>query len=71
MFKYKIDVLAALKAAGYNTNRLRIEKILSEGTIQKLRHKKLISIVSLERICDILDKEPGEIIGRRKEDEEV
>lgn len=69
MLKYKINVLEELKSAGYNTNRLRSEKILSESTIQKLRHGILISIVSLERICDILEKEPGEIIERRKEDE--
>ena len=31
---YKIDILAALKEAGYNTNRLRKEKLLSEGVIQ-------------------------------------
>ena len=34
--KYKIDMLAALKDAGYNTTRLRREKLLSESTIQAL-----------------------------------
>lgn len=29
--KYKIDVLEALKAAGYTTYKLRQEKILGEG----------------------------------------
>ncbi len=32
--KYKMDILAALKSKGYNTNRLRTEKLLSEGAIQ-------------------------------------
>ena len=32
---YKIDILAALKDAGYNTNRLRKEKLLSEGQLGK------------------------------------
>ena len=27
---YKIDILAALKEKGYNTNRLRKEKLLAE-----------------------------------------
>ena len=30
---YKIDILAALKDAGYNTNRLRKEKLLAEGVL--------------------------------------
>ena len=33
-FKYKIDVIAALKRAGYSTYRIRKEKIFSEGTLQ-------------------------------------
>ena len=28
--RYKIDVLSALKEAGYNTNRIRKEKIMGE-----------------------------------------
>ena len=35
--KYKIDVIAELKAAGYNTNTIRKQKLLSEGTLQSLR----------------------------------
>ena len=40
---YKIDVLQALKDKGFNTNRLRKDKLLAESTIQKLRDKKPIS----------------------------
>ena len=43
--KYKIDMLAALKDAGYNTTRLRREKLLSESTIQALRIGKMVSHV--------------------------
>ena len=35
--KYKIDVIAALKEAGYNTNRIRKEKIMGESMLQKIR----------------------------------
>ena len=31
--KYEIDVLEALKAAGYSTYRIRKEKIFAEGTL--------------------------------------
>jgi len=33
MIAYKIDILAALKEKGYNTNRLRKEKLLAESTL--------------------------------------
>ena len=37
---YKIDILAALKEKGYNTNRLRKEKLLSEGVIEAISESK-------------------------------
>lgn len=32
---YKMDVLAALKEKGYNTNRIRKDKIMGEAMLQK------------------------------------
>ena len=66
MLKYKIDVLTALKKSGYNTLKLRKDKILSESTIQKLRENKMIATSSLEKICDITDLQPGDIIENKK-----
>lgn len=60
--KYKIDVLAALKDAGYNTTKLRKEKLLAEGVIQSLREGKSISFQNLGRICELLNCQPGEIL---------
>ena len=59
---YKIDVLQALKDKGYNTNRLRKEKILAESTIQKLRENKPISWANIAQICDLLHCQPGDIM---------
>lgn len=64
---YKIDVLAALKEAGYNTNRIRKEKLLSEGVLQSLRSKKYISMDNLSRICELLDCQPADIIEFRRD----
>ena len=64
---YKFDVLEALKNAGYNTNRLRIERILSEGTIQALRENRMISMDSLAKICQILHCQPGDVIFLNEE----
>lgn len=60
--KYKIDILPALKAAGYNTTRLRREKILSESTIQALRSGKMVSIENISRICEMLQLQPGDLL---------
>lgn len=59
---YKIDVLAALKAAGYNTTKLRKEKLLSESTIQKFRDKLPVSWENLETLCKLLNMQIGDIV---------
>lgn len=60
--QYKVDILPALKEKGYNTNRLRQDKLLSESTIQKLREKKGVAWVNIETICKLLQCQPGNIL---------
>lgn len=62
MLVYKIDVLEALKENGYNTNRLRKEKLLGENSIQYLRENKMIGAKALDVICGLLEMQPGNII---------
>ena len=64
---YKMDVLAALKEAGYNTNRIRTEGLLSQSTLQKFRKKQGVSWENLEALCGLLDCQPGDIIEYTKE----
>lgn len=59
---YKIDILQALKDKGYNTNKLRKEKILAESTIQKLRDSKPISWANIAQLCALLNCQPGDIM---------
>ena len=59
---YKIDILDALKKAGYSTYRLRNDKLLSESTVQKLRNKKPVSWENIEALCTLLHCQPGDII---------
>lgn len=68
MFAYKFDILEALKNNGYNTSRLRKEKLLGENAIQSLRRGEIVGIIALEKICKILDMQPGSIIEYVKED---
>lgn len=69
MLVYKINVLEAIKEAGYTTTRIRRERIISEGSLTRIRAGKMVSIETLEVICRILDMQPGNII-KYVEDEE-
>lgn len=62
MIMYKIDVLQALKSAGYSTYKLRKDKILGEATIQQIRDGKPISWDVLDWVCSVLDMQPGDIL---------
>lgn len=62
MFVYKFDVLETLKESGYNTTRLRREKLLNESAIQSLRKNEMVGMIALEKICRLLDMQPGNII---------
>ena len=69
MIRYKMDILAALKEAGYNTNRLRKEKLLAEGVIQSLREGKYIALQNIDKICCLLDCQPADLLEYVKEPE--
>ena len=60
--RWKIAVLPALKEKGYNTNRIRTEKVLSESTLQKLRAGEGLSWGNIETLCRLLGKQPGDLI---------
>lgn len=62
MIRYKINVLQALKDAGYNTNRLRKNKIMGEATIQKLRHDEIVSWHNIGLICQMTGLQPGDLV---------
>ena len=62
MFVYKFDVLENLKESGYNTTRLRKEKLLGENAIQSLRRGEMVGIIALEKNCKLLDMQPENVI---------
>ena len=59
---YKEDVLTALKEHGYNTTKLRKERLLSEGAIQSLREKKPISWANIEKLCQLMECQPNSFL---------
>lgn len=70
MLKYKIDVLDTLKESGYTTSKLRKEKLLGENAIQSLRHDEMIGMIALDKVCKLLDMQPGNIIKYVETDQE-
>jgi putative transcriptional regulator len=64
---YKIDVLKSLKEKGYNTSRLRKDKLLGEATIQKMREGQLVSWANIDTICALLECDVGDVVEHRKE----
>ena len=59
---YKIDVMAALKEKGYNTNKIRTEGLLSQSTLQKLREGKGVAWENIEKLCELLECQPADLI---------
>lgn len=68
--RYKFNILEKLKAAGYNTSRLRRDKLLSESTIQKFRTGQIISSDNLDNLCKFLECQPGDILEYVPDNEE-
>lgn len=66
--QYKIDVLAALKEAGYNTNRIRKEKLLSESALQRIRSGEIVSATNLAKLCELLNCNIGDILNYSPEE---
>lgn len=60
--QYKIDILAAFKEKGLTTYKLRKDHLLAEGAIQSLRSKAPISWANIERVCELLECQPGDIL---------
>lgn len=59
--KYRFDVLQWLRAAGYNTGRLRRDKLLGQSTLTKLRRGELLSWGETSKVCEMLHVQPGDL----------
>lgn len=60
--RYKIDILAALKEAGYSSYKLRQMKIFGERNIQKIREGEIVNADNLAKICELLHCQPGDLM---------
>lgn len=62
MIKYKIDIIQALKNKGYSTYKIRKEKIFNESQLQQMRENKILAQDALNKVCTLLDCQPGDIL---------
>lgn len=68
---WKVDVLAALKEAGYKPIRLRDEKIIGSATVQRMRKGEFVSWDVLADLCYLLNCNVSDLIECRTETGEV
>ena len=61
MIRFKIDILAALKKAGYTQTVLQRE-ILSKSVVQSLKDGGNITLDTLNKVCCLAGLQPGDIL---------
>ncbi|WP_302488303.1 helix-turn-helix transcriptional regulator [uncultured Ruminococcus sp.] len=67
--KYRIDILNALKEKGFTSYRIRKEKLFGQKTLQDFRNGNVVlSTECLEKLCNILDCQIGDLIEYIPED---
>lgn len=60
--RYKIDILPALRAAGYTQNRIRQERLMGQAALTQLRRGELVSWRNIGVVCRLLACQPGDIL---------
>ena len=64
-FEY-LNILEKLKENGYNTFRIRKEKIFSESVLTKFRKSQPVSIIQLVKVCELTNCNISDIIELKK-----
>lgn len=60
-----------LRIRGYTLDFLRKEKILSQSTIQRLRHNDSISTATIDTLCILLECQPQDFIKYSRSDADL
>lgn len=68
--QYKIDIMAELKQKGYSSTRIREEKLIGQSYLQQIRHGELVSWKIMNKLCSLLDCQPGDLIEYVKDGQE-
>lgn len=67
--RYKVDIVKALKDAGYSSYRIRQEKTFGQSILTAFRKGEAITWVTLNTLCKMLCCQPGDLL-EYVEDEE-
>lgn len=59
MIRYKRNIIAMLAEKGLTTYVIRQNKIFTEGQLQQMRTDKLVTQDTLDKLCAILECQPG------------
>ena len=70
MIRYKIDVFAELSKHGFNQTRIQKGNLLPRQTMTNIKAGKSITLETLNKICIMCKKQPGDIIEVIPTDEE-
>lgn len=62
-----VDIMKKLSDAGWTTYRLRKEKMIGNGTLQRIKENQSISTDTINTICELCDCQPGDLMIYIKE----
>lgn len=62
MLRYKKDVIEALKDAGFSSYVIRKDALINQTALQKLREGRMIAWEQFEKVCSLLNCQPGDLI---------
>ena len=66
--RYKGDIMKALKERGYSSTYLRRNGIFGEKIMSDFRHNEIFPHNALERLCKLLDCQPGDVLEYVKDE---
>ena len=61
-----LDPIKKLQRAGYSLYRLRKEKLIGNGTLERIKSGQSVSTETIDTICRLLDCQPGDILEYKK-----
>lgn len=71
MLYYKFDVCSALREKGWTSYALAKKGYMTQGTFVNIKAGKMVSPDKLEAICDLLDIQPGDVLGYKRVEQEA
>ena len=67
MIVYSKNIIEEMGKKGYTTYKIKQEKIFNQTQLQQLRDNKLLTQDNLNKLCELLECQPGDILEYRKD----